>query len=136
QLPHAIVFRPESSLLYVNADHVMQSVLERLRDIGQANIRMIVCDLSASPYIDLAGARMLRLLNTEVAPRGIDLRVVVAREGVRAGGILSGSTVSSKWLGAGWRPPKRWSTASFRQNRPRPDKRVNSQATVTAARYR
>src|SRR6516165_5137961 len=60
QLPHAIVFRPESSLLYVNADHVMQSVLERVRNVGQAGTRIIVCDLSASPYIDLAGARMLR----------------------------------------------------------------------------
>jgi high affinity sulfate transporter 1 len=83
QLPHAIVFRPESSLLYVNADHVMQSVLERVRNVGQADTRIIVCDLSASPYIDLAGARMLRALHNEVAPRGIGLRIVGARGRVR-----------------------------------------------------
>jgi high affinity sulfate transporter 1 len=83
QLPHAIVFRPESSLLYVNADHVMQTVLGRLRETGRAGIRLLVCDLSASPYIDLAGARMLRLLHNEVAPRGIDLRIVGARGRVR-----------------------------------------------------
>jgi sulfate permease, SulP family len=83
QLPHAIVFRPESSLLYVNADHVMQTVLERLRNIGRAGIRIIVCDLSASPYIDLAGARMLHALHNEVAPRGISLRLVGARGRVR-----------------------------------------------------
>src|SRR5262252_238933 len=83
QLPHAIVFRPESSLLYVNADHVMQSVLERVRNVGQAGTRIIVCDLSASPYIDLAGARMLRALHNEVAPRGIGLRIVGARGRVR-----------------------------------------------------
>ena len=83
QLPHAIVFRPESSLLYVNADHVMQSVLERVRNVGQADTRIIVCDLSASPYIDLAGARMLRALHNEVAPRGIGLQIVGARGRVR-----------------------------------------------------
>jgi anti-anti-sigma regulatory factor len=44
---------------------------------------MIVCDLSASPYIDLAGSRILRVLLGEVAPRGISLRIVGARGRVR-----------------------------------------------------
>jgi SulP family sulfate permease len=83
QLPHVIVFRPEASLLYVNAEFVSQTVLERLTTIGKANIRLIVCDLSASPYIDLAGSRMLRLLHTELAGSGIALRVVGARGRVR-----------------------------------------------------
>jgi sulfate permease, SulP family len=82
QLPHVLVFRPEASLLYVNAETVLQAVLEQLRSTGPG-IRMIVCDLSASPYIDLAGSRMLQLLRGEVAPRGIGLRVVGARGRVR-----------------------------------------------------
>ena len=82
QLPHVLIFRPEASLLYVNAETVLQAVLERLRSAGPG-IRMIVCDLSASPYIDLAGSRILRLLHVEVAPRGIGLRVVGARGRVR-----------------------------------------------------
>jgi high affinity sulfate transporter 1 len=83
QLPHVIVFRPEASLLYVNAEFVSQTVLERLAIIGKANIRMIVCDLSASPYIDLAGSRVLRLLHSELAESGIALRIVGARGRVR-----------------------------------------------------
>jgi SulP family sulfate permease len=83
QLPHVIVFRPEASLLYVNAEFVSQTVLERLNFIGKAGIRMIVCDLSASPYIDLAGSRMVRLLHTELAASGIALRIVGARGRVR-----------------------------------------------------
>lgn len=83
QLAHAIVFRPESSLLYINADHVLQAVLERLKNSPQSGIRFIVCDLSASPYIDLAGSRMLRLLHAELAGRGIKLRIVGARGRVR-----------------------------------------------------
>ena len=83
QLPHMIVFRPEASLLYVNADFVLQSVVERLKNINQTGMRLIVCDLSASPYIDLAGSRMLRLLHGEVASAGVTLRIVGARGRVR-----------------------------------------------------
>ena len=83
QLPHVIVFRPEASLLYVNAEFVSQAVLERLAIVGKASIRMIVCDLSASPYIDLAGSRMLSLLHGELAASGIALRIVGARGRVR-----------------------------------------------------
>jgi high affinity sulfate transporter 1 len=82
QLPHILIFRPEASLLYVNAETVLQAVLERLRSAGPG-VRMIVCDLSASPYIDLAGSRMLRLLHGEATPRGIGMRVVGARGRVR-----------------------------------------------------
>jgi MFS superfamily sulfate permease-like transporter len=83
QLPHVIVFRPEASLLYVNAEFVSQTVLERLTSIGKASIRTVVCDLSASPYIDLAGSRMLRLLYTELAASGVALRILGARGRVR-----------------------------------------------------
>ena len=43
----------------------------------------MVCDLSASPYIDLAGSRMLHELHDELAARGIALRIVGARGRVR-----------------------------------------------------
>jgi sulfate permease, SulP family len=100
QLPHVIIFRPESSLLYVNADHVMQAVLERLRN-SKAGIRLIVGDLSASPYIDLAGSRMVRLLHNELTASGVALRIVGARGRVRdllradgLGEIVSGRVTS------------------------------------------
>lgn len=83
QVPYIIVFRPEASLLYVNADFVLSAVQERLKNSGQSEIRMVVCDLSASPYIDLAGSRMLRLLHAELTASGIALRVVGARGRVR-----------------------------------------------------
>jgi sulfate permease, SulP family len=82
QVPHVIIFRPEASLLYVNADSVLQAVLERLK-ANKSDVHTIVCDLSASPYIDLAGSRMLRLIHSEAAPRNITLRIVGARGRVR-----------------------------------------------------
>ena len=82
-LAGVIVFRPEASLLYINADAVRDAVLERLRAADPSSIRMIVCDLSASPHIDLAGSRMLHELHAELAVRGVPLRIVGARGRVR-----------------------------------------------------
>ena len=46
-------------------------------------IRAVVCDLSASPHLDLAGSRMLHALHDELAARGIALHIVGARGRVR-----------------------------------------------------
>jgi SulP family sulfate permease len=91
-LSNAIAFRPEASLLYVNADVVLESVLNRVRAYGYERIRMVVCDLSASPYIDLGGSRVLHRLHDELAPRGIKLHIIGAhgrvRDILRADGIV------------------------------------------------
>ncbi len=81
-VPGALLFRVESSLLYFNVEHVEAAVLERVRAEGAA-LRLVVGDLSASPYVDLAGARMLEGLHEELAKRRIELRLVEARSGVR-----------------------------------------------------
>jgi SulP family sulfate permease len=86
-----IAFRPEASLLYVNAEAIMQTVLSRLRSAVPSDIRLVVCDLSASPYLDLAGSRMLHELHDELATQGIALRIVGAhgrlRDLLRADGL-------------------------------------------------
>lgn len=81
-LPAVIAFRPESSLLYINADAVLEAVLARLR-ANPSGVRLVVCDLSASPYLDLAGSRMLHELHGRLAARGIALRLIGARGRVR-----------------------------------------------------
>jgi SulP family sulfate permease len=82
-LSGVIAFRPEASLIYVNADAVLESVLNRFRAPGQPDIRLVVCDLSASPYVDLAGSRMLHELHGQLAARGAELRIVGAHGWVR-----------------------------------------------------
>jgi high affinity sulfate transporter 1 len=88
-LPGVVAFRPEVSLIYVNADAVLEAVLDRLAD--SSDVHMVVCDLSASPYLDLAGSGMLHELHRELAGRGIALRIVGAhgraRDLLRADGI-------------------------------------------------
>jgi sulfate permease, SulP family len=83
RLPNAIVFRPEASLLYVNAESVLSSVVAQLRESDTSTLRIVICDLSASPFIDLAGSRMLRQLHSELARRAVALRIVGARGRVR-----------------------------------------------------
>ncbi len=82
-IPGVIAFRPEASLIYVNAESVLESVLERLRVAAPQPIHLTVCDLSASPYLDLAGSRMLHQLHGELASRKIALRIVGAHGSVR-----------------------------------------------------
>ena len=80
-VPGVIAFRPEASLVYINADAVSEAVLARLGDCRE--IVLVICDLSASPNIDLAGSRMLHDLYNELRSRDIPLRIVGAHGNVR-----------------------------------------------------
>jgi SulP family sulfate permease len=82
-LASVIAFRPEASLLYINADTVLEIVLDRLHLASPSKTRLVVCDLSASPIVDLAGSRMLHELHAELERHGIALRVVGAHGNVR-----------------------------------------------------
>ena len=98
-LAGVIAFRPEASLLYINAETILEAVLEKLRRVS--DVRLVACDLSASPYIDLAGARMLLDLYDELASRQIAFCIVGAhaqlRELLQAEGLAE-KTDSSEWL--------------------------------------
>jgi len=79
--PGVLAFRVEASLVYFNVDHVLQVVLERIE--GESGLRRVVYDLSNTPYVDVAGARMLRRLHDELAGKNIGFRVVGAHSDVR-----------------------------------------------------
>ena len=81
-VPGALIFRVESGLLYFNAEHVRDVVWERLR-AATTPVRLVVCDLSTSPYVDVAGARMLGGLQQALAAAGIQFRLVEAHAAVR-----------------------------------------------------
>jgi high affinity sulfate transporter 1 len=82
-LDGAIAFRPEASLSYINSDAVLEAVLKQLRQVGPSTVNLVVCDLSASPYVDLAGSRMLHRLCDELNSLGISFRIIGARGRVR-----------------------------------------------------
>jgi sulfate permease, SulP family len=94
-----VAFRPEASLLYINAETILEAVLGALQK--SSGIKLVACDLSASPYIDLAGARMLHDLHDELASRHVTLCIVGAhgqlRDLLRAEGLAE-KTDSGQWL--------------------------------------
>jgi len=80
--PGVSIFRVEAALLYFNVDHVLREVLRHVDTRGEA-ARLVVWDLSTSPYVDLAGARMLTRLCSELATRNVALRLAEAHATVR-----------------------------------------------------
>jgi high affinity sulfate transporter 1 len=81
-IPGALVFRAEASLLYFNVEHVRDAVWEKIRSMPEPP-KLVVCDLSMSPVVDLAAARMLLALQAALQPEGVALRLVSAHAAVR-----------------------------------------------------
>ena len=81
-VPGALIVRVESGLLYFNATHVRDQVRRHIATADR-NLRLVVWDLSTSPYVDIAGARLLGEIQRELAARGVRLRIVEARSSVR-----------------------------------------------------
>jgi high affinity sulfate transporter 1 len=81
-IPGVLIFRPESSLLYFNMDHVRDTIVERVRADSTPPV-LVVLDLSAAPYVDMHGAHMLAELSGELTAAGIRVQVVEARSAVR-----------------------------------------------------
>ena len=80
--PGMLIFRPESSLLYFNADNVRDAIVARID--GEASPpKVVLLDLSAAPRVDLQSAHVLVGLADELAKRGIRIQVVEARSAVR-----------------------------------------------------
>jgi high affinity sulfate transporter 1 len=89
-VPGALIFRVESDLLYFNVEHVRQVVWQKLR-AATLPVQLVVCDLSTSPYVDVAGGRMLAGLHADLAAAGIPFQLVeahaAARDLLRAEGL-------------------------------------------------
>src|SRR5262249_25651202 len=82
RMPGVVAFRTEAALLYFNVDNILRDVLTRVRQEG-SSVSLVVCDLSTSPYVDLAGASMLLKLQIELMKRGIRFGIVEAHAPVR-----------------------------------------------------
>jgi SulP family sulfate permease len=81
-IPGVLIFRVEASLLYFNIEYIREAVMDRARS-EPTPPELVLCDLSASPLIDLQSAHVLGALADELAAAGIRFRVVEARASVR-----------------------------------------------------
>ncbi|CAD6533738.1 putative sulfate transporter [Paraburkholderia hiiakae] len=81
-IPGVLMFRVEASLVYFNTDHVRATVRETIRS-ATCPVKLVIVDLSNAPAVDIAGARMLATLHTDLAGTGAILRIVAAHGSVR-----------------------------------------------------
>jgi high affinity sulfate transporter 1 len=81
-IPGALIFRPESGLVYFNMDHVRDTIADRVR-AETAPPGLVVLDLSAAPHVDMHSAHTLAELADELKMTGVRLQVVEARSSVR-----------------------------------------------------
>jgi len=89
--PGLYLFRVEAPLLYFNVDNISATVMNGIH--GEAvPVKLAVCDLSTSPYIDAAGTKMLARLEDELERENIRFRVVEAHAEVRS--ILRATGIS------------------------------------------
>jgi MFS superfamily sulfate permease-like transporter len=77
-----LVFRPESSLIYFNVDHVRDTIAARVQTEATPP-KLVIIDLSAAPHVDLQSAHTLAGLADELTANGIRFQAVEARSAVR-----------------------------------------------------
>jgi len=81
-LPGIMIIRVEASLFYFNAQLVRDTIFEML-DKEDSPTRLLLIDLSASPWVDVAGSKMLVELSKTMRQRKIEFRIVEALAPVR-----------------------------------------------------
>jgi len=69
-------------MMYFNVSHVRDR-FDQLLSTAAADLKLVIWDLSSSPYVDISGARLLRDIQQELARRGVAMRLVEARAAVR-----------------------------------------------------
>jgi MFS superfamily sulfate permease-like transporter len=89
RLPGVLLVRIHGGLVYFNADDVRERLTAIWRTEGEP--RLVILDLDAVPLVDMAGARLLGEFRAELAAKGAELRLALARsrvrEALRAAGV-------------------------------------------------
>jgi high affinity sulfate transporter 1 len=80
-VPGILIFRPEASLIYFNVEYVREVI--QTRATKESTVKMVILDLSSSPYVDLQSAHIIGSLADELSATGIRMRVVEAHATVR-----------------------------------------------------
>jgi len=81
-IPGILIFRPEAGLFYFNVDHVCDTIAARVHAETEPP-KLVIIDLSASPFVDLQSAHTLAGLAHELRAKGIHAQAVEARSSVR-----------------------------------------------------
>jgi high affinity sulfate transporter 1 len=81
-IPGVLLFRVEADLLYFNVENVRNVVWLKILS-SDSSLKTVIWDLSTSPYIDRAGARLIKRLYQDLKLKGISFRIAEAHAEVR-----------------------------------------------------
>ncbi len=81
-LPGIVVLRIESSILYFNAENILDKINHHLASRGPGT-KLLILDLTAASYVDVAGSKMLLNLVRARNQENIRVRIVGALSNVR-----------------------------------------------------
>jgi SulP family sulfate permease len=81
-IPGVLLFRVEASLLYFNVDNIRNVVWSKILEMD-SSLKTVIMDLGTSPYVDRAGAKMIKRLYFDLQTIGISLRIAEALATVR-----------------------------------------------------
>jgi MFS superfamily sulfate permease-like transporter len=81
-IPGVLIFRPESSLVYFNIDHVCATILGRV-SAESTQPGLVILDLSAAPRVDMQSAHALGEMANDLTAKHIQVQAVEARSSVR-----------------------------------------------------
>lgn len=81
-IPGVLIFRVEASILYFNIENIREQIMSRI-SMEKNTLKTVICDLNSSPHVDIAGARFLMRLFTDLKSKGITFKVTEARSEVR-----------------------------------------------------
>jgi len=81
-VPGILIVRVESSLLYFNTDNIHEKIMAGVMD-EKGGYHTVLLDMSASPHVDVSGARLLKRLYTDLKSKNITLKIAEARSEVR-----------------------------------------------------
>jgi MFS superfamily sulfate permease-like transporter len=81
-IPGVLLFRVESSILYFNVEIIRNVIWSKIL-LSDTSLKTVIWDLSSSPYVDLAGAKLIRRLYQDLAAKEISFKIAEAYSNVR-----------------------------------------------------
>jgi MFS superfamily sulfate permease-like transporter len=81
-IPGLLLFRVEASVLYFNVENIRKRVWTEILK-SKDPPKCVIWDLSSSPYVDIAGARLIKKLYLDLKAKGISFKLAEAYASVR-----------------------------------------------------
>jgi high affinity sulfate transporter 1 len=81
-IPGLLLFRVEASVLYFNVENIRTRVWSEIQDSGKT-LKEVIWDFSTSPYVDTAGAGLIKKLYLDLKRKGISFKIAEAHAEVR-----------------------------------------------------